>query len=660
METVMRKIMLALAIGLLMAGSATVTAAPAVASVAQTKVVIVVGATGSVTSSYRSMAETAAGVFAQYTSNITKVYSPNATWAAVAAAAKDANILVYLGHGSGWPNPYVSFHQPTFDNGMGLNRRANAGDSNTYYYGENYMAQLGLAPNAIVILNHLCYASGNNEMGRGVPTLAVAKQRVDGYASGFIRGGARAVIAEGFNDISHYIRTLFTGHVTVDQMWKTAPYFHNHVTSWESADSATYTSQIDPDLDHPASDGDPYYRSMVSLPSTTTDSVISGATTPFASRTGTYHPIDPTRVVDSRGNDVGPRGSLYSGGTYTYQVGGKAGVPANAIAIAANVTVTGATSYGWVFLGPSILGTPASSTINFPAKDSRANGVTVALSPRGTIDAWFRGRDLPAHTELIIDVTGYFTADTSGFGFVAFGPKRILDTRDGTGLSEPFVSFQPRTIQVAGAFGIPATGVKAVAGNVTVVRPTARGYVFVGPNPTSSPTSSTINFPAGDTRANNFIVPVANDGTISAVMIGGTGSTDLIIDISGYFMTGGAQYHTLSPARIMDTRSGLGLDTFSSGATQTLQVSGAGGVPTGASAITANLTVVMQTRAGFAAAGPIVDPSTPFSNLNFPLGDVRANGLLVPLAANGSLQLVYGAPDGYTTALILDVTGYYK
>jgi hypothetical protein len=195
---------------------------------------------------------------------------------------------------------------------------------------------------------------------------------------------------------------------------------------------------------------------------------------------------------------------------------------------------------------------------------------------------------------------------------------------------------------------------------VTVVRSTNRGFVFVGPSPTSSPTSSTINFPAGDIRANNFVVPVAADGTISAVLIAGSGSADLIIDISGYFTTGGAQYHTLSPARIMDTRSGLGLGTFGSGLPQTLQVSGAGGVPAGASAITANLTVTQQTKGGFAAAGPAVDPSTPFSNLNFPVGDNRANGLVVPLATDGSLQLVYGSSDGSTTALILDVTGYYK
>jgi hypothetical protein len=665
METNMRKLALALAIGLLLAGSATVTAAPAAASaLPQTKVVIVAGAgLGTLASTYRSYADSAAATFAKYTSNVTRVYSPSATWANVQAAAQGANILVYVGHGSGWPNPYVGYHQPNGDNGMGLDTYVGDGDYTKTYYGENYMAQLGLAPNAVVILHHLCYASGNEEWGRGLPSLAVARQRVEGYASGFLRGGAKAVIVEGVHDISYYIDELFTGHTTVDAMWKSAPSFHNHVTAWESSDSPTYTAQIDPSLDNPAPDGDYYYRSMVGLPSLSTDSVISTAPITFTSQTGTYHPIAPTRVVDTRGLGIGPTESLYTFGAYSFQIAGRGGVPDDAVAVTANVTVTNETSMGWVFLAPSINGSPGSSTVNFLAQDNRANGVSVALSSRGTLDAWFRGMSMLARTDLIIDVTGYFSANTNGYGYVAFGPKRILDTRDGTGLSGTYTMGVPRKVQVAGVSGLPSSGIVAVAGNVTVVGPTAAGWAFVGPTASSLPTSSTINFPAGDTRANNFVVPVADDGTIGTVYVAGVaGSTNLIIDISGYFTAGGgAQYNTLSPARILDSRISVGLSgPVSCLDARTLPVSGNGGVPAGATAITANLTVTGQTAGGFAAAGPAISPDSPFSNVNFPTGDNRANGLLVPLAGDGSLQLVYGAPRGNTIQLILDVTGYYK
>lgn len=644
------------------AGASAATPQSVHAAAVQTKVVIVVGATQGTTASYRSDADAAAAVFARYTSNITKVYSPNATWGAVSAAAKGANILVYLGHGSGYPNPYVSYLQPWGDNGMGLNATAAGTDNNTQYYGENYMAQLGLAPNAVVMLNHLCYASGDSEWGMGLPTLSVAQQRVDGYASGFLRGGARAVIADGLNDLSSYINGLFTSHSTIDSVWKSASDFHNHVSSWASTRSPGYTSQIDPDLDHPAPDGDVYYRSMVSIPSLATDDVVAG-TPSFVGGSGTYYPVGPARVVDTRGNGIGPTGKLSSGRAYTFQISGKGNVPSGAIAVTANVTVTNQSSLGWIFVGPSIGPQPVSSTVNFPVGDNRANGATVPLSTSGALDAWY-GAPPGSSTDLVIDVTGYFLAGTAGDGYTSHGPDRILDTRDGTGLSGKFVSAVPRQVKIAGVDGIPSTGVVAVAGNVTVVRPSTGGYAFVGPTATSRPTSSTINFPAGDIRANNFIVPVGSDGTISAVYVAssGSGQLDMVIDVFGYFTAGGgAQFHTLDPTRILDSRYAIGLaGPIPSATAQTLLIVGTAGVPTGASAITANLTVTGQTYVGWAAIGPNISSATPFSNINFPLGDNRANGVIAPLTGDGKAQLMYGAPGGQRIQLILDVNGYFK
>ena len=663
----MRKLTLALAVGLLVAGIAILGNATTVAAASpyQAKVVIVVGQVQSVTARYRSDADQAAAVFAKYTTNITKLYSPNATWSAVKAAAKGANILVYMGHGSGYPNPYNSYLIPNGDNGMGLNAVAGSSDTRTYYYGENYMAQLGLAPNAVVILNHLCYASGDSESGLPNPTLAVAKTRVDGYASGFIRGGARAVIAEGTSSISYYIDTLFSGHTTVDAMWKGARSFHNNVLSYASSRNPGYTSQMDPTVANSVAGGkDVYYRSMVSTPTLATDNVISGHATPFVSKSGSYHALTPTRIVDTRPGHVGPVGSLTSGGGYNYQIAGLGGIPSNAIAITANVTVTGQTAAGWLYLGPTVDAAPIASTITFPVGDNRANGVTVALSPQGTVGAWY-GAGGGKTMYLIIDVTGYFLPGKAGAGYVQFGPHRVLDTRpgaDNTGLSGKFVNGKHRLIQIAGVAGLPRSGIVAVAGNITVIRPSAKGYVTLGPDPTNTPGSSTINFPAGDIRANNVVVPVNADGTLSAVYIGsGNASLDLVFDISGYFTaSGGALYNTLNPVRILDSRSNTGVSgPFAANKARTLQVAGHGGVPAGAVAITANLTVTSQTFGGFAAVGPSIDASTNFSNLNFPVRDNRANGVTVPLAGDGTLDLIYVAPAGQTANLLLDVTGYY-
>lgn len=665
----MRKLTLALAIAVLALTSGFgTTVQTANAASYQAKIVIVVGATQGTTSSYRSDADRIASTFARYTTNIVKVYSPNATWAAVKAAAKGANVLVYLGHGSGYPNPYISYLQPNGDNGMGLNSSAGAGDSNTKYYGESYMAQLALAPNAIVMLNHLCYASGDNEWGRGKPTLAVAKTRIDGYASGFIRGGAKAVIAEGTNSLDYYIDSLFKTHQTIDQIWRTFPDNHNSYSSWPSSRNAGFTSAMDPSLDHPASDGDVYYRSMVSLPNTSSDAVVTGHVVALDSQAGRYVAMVPTRVVDTRSANPGPAGAVHANGPYLFPIAGKAGIPSNAIAVTANLTVTGS-SAGFVYLGPSVSGEPSSSTINFPGGDDRANGVTVALSQDGSLSAYYGGKTGKS-VNIIIDVTGYFLAGKSGAGYLPFGPRRVQDTRAGTGqigLKGAFMRAKPRQIRIAGVGGLPTSGIVAITGNLTVVSPTGRGFVYLGPvNPgISQPASSTINFPVGDIRANNVVVQVAKDGTLWADYWTGDGnddhSVDLVLDVSGYFTaSGGAAFHTLEPARLLDSRDGTGgiSHALVAGTPFTLQVSGRGGVPSGAVAVAANLAAVPTGRAGWAAVGPSVSSKTLFSNLNFPGNDIRANGVTSPLTTKGTLQLIFGATGG-SAHLILDVGGYY-
>jgi hypothetical protein len=83
-------------------------------------------------------------------------------------------------------------------------------------------------------------------------------------------------------------------------------------------------------------------------------------------------------------------------------------------------------------------------------------------------------------------------------------------------------------------------------------------------------------------------------------------------------------------------------------------------VPSSATAITGNLTVVGQTASGYVSATLASDPNPTTSVLNFPLGDVRANGVTLPLNGTGKEFLVYKASTGKTTNLILDVSGYFN
>jgi serine protease inhibitor ecotin len=649
----MRKLAFVLAIGLLATAGGLGTAVQRVdAAVSQAKVVIVVGAVEGTTSSYRSNGDSAAATFSKYTSNIVKVYSPNATWAAVQAAAQGASVLVYLGHGSGYPNPYNS--KPVAgDNGMGLNATAGNGDSNVKYYGAGYMAQLGLATNAVVMLNHLCYASGDSEPGNGNPTQSVAQTRVDGYASGFLNGNARAVIAEGMGSLSPYIDALFSTHQTIDQIWKTYPGFHNHVTSWASTYNAGYTSQIDPNLDHPQSDGDVYYRSLVSLPGLTTDAVahvlfdVTGYFTPDTTG-ATYVPLTPTRILDSRDGTGGLSGAFSSHVARTFQVSGIGGVPSNATAVNGNLTVTQQSSLGYLYIGPVAMNNPTSSTLNFPTNDDRANGVTVALGAGGTLSVTYTAPTSGPTAHVIFDVTGYFTPNTSGATYVPLAPTRILDTRNGTGGLGILNSHVAQTFGVIGHGGVP-TNATAITGNLTVTLQSSPGYLYIGPVATNNPSSSTLNFPVGDDRANGVTVALGAGGTLSVTYAAPTSgpTAHVIFDVTGYFTpnTSGATYHALAPARILDTRNGTGLSgAFSSHVARSFQVTGNGGVPAGATAVTGNLTVTGQSGRGYLYIGPVAMNNPTSSTLNFPVGDDRANGVTVALGTGGTLSVTYAAP----------------
>jgi flagellar hook assembly protein FlgD len=239
-------------------GALAPNAVPAVAAaVSGPKVVLIVGATHGTTPLYRSDMDAVYAEAIKYTPNVVKVYSPNATWAALKAAVAGAQIIVYMGHGNGWPSPYTYDPLFTTKDGFGLNATAGNGDYNNKYYGEPSVATLAFAPNAVVILSHLCYASGNPESGGPNPTLSVAKQRADNYATAFLKAGARAVIAEGHAAPQSYIRALFTTHQTINSLWRTAPSFHNHAFSFASVRSPGYTVEMDPDS---VSSG--YYRSL--------------------------------------------------------------------------------------------------------------------------------------------------------------------------------------------------------------------------------------------------------------------------------------------------------------------------------------------------------------------------------------------------------------
>jgi hypothetical protein len=213
---------------------------PPETSAASVKVVIVVGPVGSKTEEYRSSARHYAKVARGYGATVTEIYSPYATWTKVKSALQGANMLIYLGHGNGYPSPYGSFQRYT-KNGMGLNASSGNGNSNVKYWGEYYIDRdIQMAKNAVVLLNRLCYASGNSEWGSANPTKSTAIKRVDNYGAGFLRAGARVVFAEAIDSISHQIRALLKGGGSMEGIFMSHPdssdardfYVMSSRTSW--------------------------------------------------------------------------------------------------------------------------------------------------------------------------------------------------------------------------------------------------------------------------------------------------------------------------------------------------------------------------------------------------------------------------------------------
>jgi hypothetical protein len=373
---------------------------------------------------------------------------------------------------------------------------------------------------------------------------------------------------------------------------------------------------------------------------------------------GTYYPLAPIRILDTRVG-TGLSDAFVAGTARSFAVAGSNGVPLGAIAVTGNLTVTRATSKGYVLLGPTT--DMNSSTINFNANDDRANGVTVGLAGDGSLSALYMTAG-GGSTQLIFDLTGYFVRDAKGATFVPIVPTRIVDTRSGNGLSGPLVHNGISTFQVAGLAGVPANAT-AVAGNATIVGQNAGGYITLAPAIDSGqPTSSSLNFPNGDIRANNVVVPLAG-GNLQVEYYGSPGgSTQFVFDVTGYFVPGmsGATFVPLPPGRVVDSRIGQGVSgSIRMTTSASFAVRGQVSVHLAAVAVVGNLTVTGQNAGGWLNAAPGATSST--STLNFPVGDDRANGFVSMLGPGGTLTSTYGgAGSSATTQVVVDIVGYYR
>ncbi|MFI2606574.1 hypothetical protein [Kitasatospora sp. NPDC018619] len=266
-----------------------------------------------------------------------------------------------------------------------------------------------------------------------------------------------------------------------------------------------------------------------------------------------FTPHAPARLLDTRAGIGAAKAQVPARGTVALKVGGAAGIPADAAAVVLNVTVTNTAGSGHISVAPTqdLAENATTSSLNFVPGQTVPNLVVASVGPDGYV--YLFNSDW-APVDLLADVTGYFT-NTTASGYTSVPQTRIVDSRAGLGTAQGQV---PATssfdVAVAGRNGVPA-GVTAVALNLTVTNPQADGHLIAFPTGQAVPSTSNVNFTAGQTVANAVIVPVGQDGKVS-VRNGSWLPADVVVDVVGYYSPASrsALVPLVVPERVLDTR----------------------------------------------------------------------------------------------------------
>jgi hypothetical protein len=172
-------------------------------------------------------------------------------------------------------------------------------------------------------------------------------------------------------------------------------------------------------------------------------------------------------------------------------------------------------------------GLPATGVTVVSSSTIRA---TTAAHAAGAVDAAVTNPDAQSGTL----AAGYLY--NSGAGFYTVTPCRLLDTRSASGpLGGPSLAANgDRTFVLTGHCGIPSSA-RAVSVNVTVTQSSTPGDVRLSATGGVLPVTSSINYRAGQTRANNVMVGLGANGGINTHCDQTAGGVNLVVDVNGYF-----------------------------------------------------------------------------------------------------------------------------
>lgn len=388
-------------------------------------------------------------------------------------------------------------------------------------------------------------------------------------------------------------------------------------------------------------------------------------------------PTLPGRLLDTRPgeptfDDYEDDGRRTARSVTTLPVAGRGEVPADAEAVMLNVTAVRPDAPGHVTVWPCDAEQPTASNLNYAANRVVPNSVLAKLDASGQVCIYTH-----AAGHLIADVTAYIPA---GGTLQPLVPARYLETRSGQANETFDGTFEgdgargagtTLQLQITGRGGV-ADGTEAVMLNVTAVQPQAAGHITVYPCDAARPTASSLNYTPGTAVANAVLSKLDAQGRVCLYTFA---TTHVVVDVTGAIESD-SRILTVTPARLLETRSGNGLTTvdgiaqgtgiFGPDASDQLPVvlrtsngfAGRGGVTPGAWASIVNVTVVRPDRPGHITVWPCTEEIPTASNLNYVPGQVVANMAIAEFgySDNGDGPCIYtlGA-----THLLVDVVAYF-
>jgi hypothetical protein len=363
----------------------------------------------------------------------------------------------------------------------------------------------------------------------------------------------------------------------------------------------------------------------------------------------------PAQVLDTRTGIGAPAGVRAANVVTAFQVLGKNGVPATGVrAVLLDATIVNSTASTHLRIWPENGADTGMSFVNAPLKTTLSNTAIVPTGPTSRINV----ANAAGSAHIVIDIHGYFRADPGGTasGFVPLTPRRLVDTRNGTGTpAKSIAAGGSLTVTLAAGTPVPATA-QSIMAEVAVVGATAAGPLLAYATGSASGASA-MDYAVGSSST-NLGLKLGTTGRVTFVNKGG-GAIHLVIDVGGYVLpnspTVGAGFNPVQK-RIYDTRSAG--TTIAANGTLEVPIGGMAGLPTkGIAAAALNLTVVSPTATGHLKVYPTgtASPSTSFNQ--FAAGATRAGAAIVRLGTEGRITVHNNSAAAVN--LIVDLHGWF-